>query len=405
MDTHRSPNFGDVKVNLYTSDGMEKIRRIYRDIKAERGESLDSKHPESERSFFDYIYNFDDDYLRNPLWTWEDDKIQDEKTCRRNAWHRKSPMDCNSMHELDLQGLLTEGKVKALGKGGFRDVFLVRHGDGRKFEEVVFKQYHFDSNYDHEDFEYMRIDSLVTELFTSSSLFLNIYSNCGLSTMVEAMGDGCVEDYAVPLQKERGYIELDDKDDVDPKNNLTITQKVNFALDMAESLAMMHNYPGGVIVHDDVHLEQFLLTKDHMHVRIQDFNRAEIMLWNSEDEEYCRYRNGPGHGTWRSPEEYRDLPLDEKIDVWSLGSNLYAMLTGLNPFYEIESGKAVKQKIKEGKIPPIDPRYRKRSFGEQKLVEAIEHCWVADRNKRSNIYDVVKILREAATNPTGKATL
>jgi hypothetical protein len=81
------------------------------------------------------------------------------------------------------------------------------------------------------------------------------------------------------------------------------------------------------------------------------------------------------------------------------------MLTGLNPFYEIESEKAVKQKIKEGKIPSIDPRYRKRSLGEQKLVEAIEHCWVVDPNKRGNIYDVVKILREAAKNPTGKATL
>ncbi len=115
IDAHRSPNFGDVNVNLFTNDGMEKIRRIYRDIRAERGESVDSKHPESERDFFDYIYNFDDDYLRNPLWTWEDDKIQDEKTCRRNAWHRKSPMDCNSMHELDLQGLLTEEKMKALG--------------------------------------------------------------------------------------------------------------------------------------------------------------------------------------------------------------------------------------------------------------------------------------------------
>lgn len=110
------------------------------------------------------------------------------------------------------------------------------------------------------------------------------------------MDDGCVQEYALPLQKERGHIELDDKNDVDPKNNLTVTQKVNFALEMAESLAMMHNYPGGVIVHDDVHLEQFLLSKDHLHIKIQDFNRAEIMLWNSDDAEYCRYRNGPGHG-------------------------------------------------------------------------------------------------------------
>lgn len=60
-------------------------------------------------------------------------------------------------------------------KGGFRDVFLVRHGDRGNYEDVVFKQYHFDSSYVHEDYEYMRIDSLITEIFTSSPLFLNIY--------------------------------------------------------------------------------------------------------------------------------------------------------------------------------------------------------------------------------------
>lgn len=59
--------------------------------------------------------------------------------------------------------------------GGFRDVFLTRIGDERIHENIVFKQYHFDSNYVHEDFEYMRIDSLVSEIFTSSPLFLDIY--------------------------------------------------------------------------------------------------------------------------------------------------------------------------------------------------------------------------------------
>lgn len=115
IDVSRSPHFGEVRVNLFTNDGMEKIRRIYRNVEAERGVSADSRYPESERDFFDYIYNFDDDYLRNPLWTWDDDKVQDEKTCRRNSWHRERPMDCNSMHELDLRGLMTEGNMKALG--------------------------------------------------------------------------------------------------------------------------------------------------------------------------------------------------------------------------------------------------------------------------------------------------
>ena len=42
---------------------------------------------------------------------------------------------------------------------------------------------------------------------------------------------------------------------------------------------------------------------------------------------------------WRAPEEYKDAPLTEKIDVWSLGNNLYSLLTGLDPLYEIKTGR------------------------------------------------------------------
>jgi serine/threonine protein kinase len=52
------------------------------------------------------------------------------------------------------------------------------------------------------------------------------------------------------------------------------------------------------------------------------------MLFDEDNQEYCRYRNNPGMGDWRSPEEYDNKPLDEKIDVWSVGNNMYAILTG-----------------------------------------------------------------------------
>lgn len=37
---------------------------------------------------------------------------------------------------------------------------------------------------------------------------------------------------------------------------------------------------------------------------------------------------------YRSPEEMRDDPLDEKIDIYSFGNNIYGILTGLWVFYE-----------------------------------------------------------------------
>ena len=34
---------------------------------------------------------------------------------------------------------------------------------------------------------------------------------------------------------------------------------------------------------------------------------------------------------WRSPQEYRDDPLDEKIDVWSLGMNMVRLSVDVLP--------------------------------------------------------------------------
>jgi len=70
-----------------------------------------------------------------------------------------------------------------------------------------------------------------------------------------------------------------------------------------------------------IKLGQFLLTDDG-HVKLNDFNRAEIMLFNEKDQEYCPYITAAGGGVWRAPEEYAGKPLDEKIDVWSMGTLL-----------------------------------------------------------------------------------
>jgi len=40
---------------------------------------------------------------------------------------------------------------------------------------------------------------------------------------------------------------------------------------------------------------------------------------------------------WRSPEEYFDKALTERVDVFSLGNNMYSLLTGLWPFYDENS--------------------------------------------------------------------
>ena len=38
------------------------------------------------------------------------------------------------------------------------------------------------------------------------------------------------------------------------------------------------------------------MIKEDGTVKLGDFNRAEFMLYDEENGEYCKYRNGPGNG-------------------------------------------------------------------------------------------------------------
>jgi hypothetical protein len=50
----------------------------------------------------DFYYNFDDDALRNPARVNNDDTVAGTRRCRRTAWHRNIPLNCNMFHELGV---------------------------------------------------------------------------------------------------------------------------------------------------------------------------------------------------------------------------------------------------------------------------------------------------------------
>lgn len=80
-----------------------------------------------------------------------------------------------------------------------------------------------------------------------------------------------------------------------PMNNLLPHTKLEWALQMAEGLANLHNHARGLIIHDDVQLPQFMLTDDGR-LKLGDFNRAEFILYDEEHGRYCKYLNGKGPG-------------------------------------------------------------------------------------------------------------
>jgi hypothetical protein len=74
---------------------------------------------------------------------------------------------------------------------------------------------------------------------------------------------------------------------------------------------------------------------------------------------------------------------------------MYALLTGLTPYYNVLTEKEVQVKINNGEKPFIDPRYRSRSFAEGKLVEIMELCLAFEPDDRPEMFEIARRLREA----------
>ena len=124
------------------------------------------------------------------------------------------------------------------------------------------------------------------ELLTSSPRIADIYSFCALSSIIE-YAPGNIEKFVLPTDGEK-----DNDDDPTPANDIKPQKKLSIALELAKGIASMHGHSGGVIANVDVQVGQFCRGKDGM-IKILDFNRAEVMLYDEMQNEYCRFENGP----------------------------------------------------------------------------------------------------------------
>lgn len=176
----------------------------------------------------------------------------------------------------------------------------------------------------------------MAERLTSSPRIYDIYGSCGLGILSEFFPHGDFEDVAVPGGE--GYMrpeKLHDGYAVKPQNNLTAMEKLEASLQMVEALADLHGHAGGVIVHQDMQLSQYLWTEDKSKLKLNDFNRAEFLLWDEDSGEYCRYYEGRGQGTVRTPPihyisssknftENQDLPTHSSLYTFFFSINVDA---------------------------------------------------------------------------------
>ena len=186
--------------------------------------------------------------------------------------------------------------------GAYREVYVTNLPS----ETVVFKAYYWGAEFNREDFEYMRMDAIVSERLSQHEEIVNMYAFCGTGMINEAMSNGDLYEHAAPYGHHGMNSTISSNNTKDQQstpelplvvsNNLTGTEKLRFAYEMAVGVSLLHSYPGGVIVHQDVKPAQYLLTADKQHVKFNDCNRAEILLWDDINQEYCPFVSGKGHG-------------------------------------------------------------------------------------------------------------
>jgi Protein kinase domain len=320
--------------------------------------------------------------------------------CYRPKWTYEIHPNCNSFHEQTLERPVESTGLEPtyLGRGYFRITWLVeslqRLWRGRH-EEHVLKLLKLNERreYTHHTFFSIQIEALLMDRTAGSPRTSDIYGYCGTSTAVQRglpIDDSILPSYDF-------YHSVDAPPDQPANPKVSVGQKLKLAIQMAEGLAELHGDPQGVIVNDDIQVQQWLLGRDG-NVRLNDMNNGKVLQWNPDKGEYCTFSASFDY-LWRAPEETnRDAPADESADVYALGQIYYTLLTGLVPLYERGGWTEAIAANRKGRLPHIADQYKNENATliERRLVELMGKIWQYDRLDRPSIFAVLQHLYETA---------
>jgi len=115
------------------------------------------------------------------------------------------------------------------------------------------------------------VDAVATERLTSSKHVIDIFGYCGQSVINEFADEGSLLDY---VRKYR-----------------TAREKLTMARDVAAGIADLHDFEGegnATIVHKDLKPANIVVIQDQL--KLNDFNDAEFLQWNTVLHRQCCFR-------------------------------------------------------------------------------------------------------------------
>lgn len=145
-----------------------------------------------------------------------------------------------------------------------------------------------------------------------------------------------------------------------PTGGLSLGQFFDIAIALADALSAAHQKQ---ITHRDLKPANVMVSDDGR-VKVLDFGLARVVEAEhvrDRDEEETRLKltqAGTIVGTvpWMSPEQIEAEPLDHRTDIFSMGTILYEMTTGLRPFRGDSSAALMASIMKDHPKPVVELR-------------------------------------------------
>jgi len=363
-----------------------------------------------------------------------DDTFEDfdfTQKCVPQQWAYDKYQVCNNLHELSYDrptGTFEQShEIRSLSNGHYRQTYLFSPVDGSR--EFVAKNLRYARDWTRHNHYKVNVEALIMEQLTGSEHVSNIYGHCGSTVLVEK-GYELTYKMIPRLHNglSRGHIAQEDldklqKDDVHIFNNFTIEEKLDIAIIFAENIAELHGFPKGVIAHDDISADQWMISAEDSRIIFNDFNVSCLwnfryafiqirilnfclslfvsapqnmvpMKYNPAKKQYCDFwAHYPG--TFKAPEVYGGGHyVTEQVDIWPFANLVFALLIGLKPWYYLNEESEIQKTMRSKGAPYIDPRFRRRSFIEKRLVEIMERCHKVEPGERPDIFTIVEFLRE-----------